>query len=305
MTKELMTDAQLRRRRAAQSKITHTTSTLGLAGAGLGLTAALASRKGAAGEKTLGAIRRVPGLKKTTPEGLKNKALYTGIASGGIGGVGGFNMASIYRDESRRKQQTQLKKESSMDMGYVGEEGTPLTPAEIEAEIEKAWSPSASNFDSEAKREKRGKAYQGAALVGAGAGGAFAAHQGMHAVHEAKKIKPVHLKALKPTVRRGGKAAIGVAAVAGAAGAHRALKRKEQGSWQPYAKRSAFGVEHDPVSKAINIKPENEGKFTASAKKAGKGIQEHAHAVVASSKSSELQRKRAQFAINAKKWAHH
>jgi hypothetical protein len=54
----------------------------------------------------------------------------------------------------------------------------------------------------------------------------------------------------------------------------------------------------------IHIKPENKGKFTASAKAAGEGVQEHAHNVVNNSGSSETQRKRAQFAINAKKWNH-
>lgn len=54
----------------------------------------------------------------------------------------------------------------------------------------------------------------------------------------------------------------------------------------------------------IHIKKENEGKFTKSAKAAGKSVQEHARDVVNNSKSTELQRKRAQFALNAKKWKH-
>ena len=54
----------------------------------------------------------------------------------------------------------------------------------------------------------------------------------------------------------------------------------------------------------IHIKPENKGKFTESAKKAGKSVQEHAHDVVNNPNSTEKQRKRAQFAINAKKWKH-
>jgi hypothetical protein len=317
----LMSDAQLRRRRKMQGSIGRTTSALGLAGAGIGTAAVLAAKKP-------GALKHIPKLKNANPEKLKEAGLYTGLASGGIGGVGGFNAAAIYSDEARRKKQTQLKKEQGMDMGYVGEEGRALTLEEIE----KAWQPVTSGFDSEERRAKRQKAYQGAALTSAGAAGAYGAHHGMHAVHEAKKVKAIpnvaqlknaQTKAgqivtragktftaldvghLKPAARHGGKAAIGVAAVAGAAGAHRALKRKEQGSWASYGKRSAFGVEHDPVSKAINIKPENKGKFTASAKKAGRGIQEHAHAVVRSSKATELQRKRAQFALNAKKWSHH
>lgn len=55
---------------------------------------------------------------------------------------------------------------------------------------------------------------------------------------------------------------------------------------------------------SIHIKPENKGKFTASAKKEGKSVQEHAHDVVSNPNATPLQKKRAQFAINAKKWKH-
>lgn len=58
-----------------------------------------------------------------------------------------------------------------------------------------------------------------------------------------------------------------------------------------------------PPLPPIRIKPENVGKFTASAKAAGRGVQAHARAVVSNPRSSEVQRKRAQFAINAKKWS--
>ncbi len=53
----------------------------------------------------------------------------------------------------------------------------------------------------------------------------------------------------------------------------------------------------------IHIKEKNRGKFTAAAHKAGEGVQEHAHNVVNDPDASETQRKRAQFAINAKKWS--
>lgn len=52
----------------------------------------------------------------------------------------------------------------------------------------------------------------------------------------------------------------------------------------------------------IYIKPKNRGKFTKSAKKAGKSVQAHARDVMKSKKSTALQRKRANFAIQAKKW---
>ena len=53
----------------------------------------------------------------------------------------------------------------------------------------------------------------------------------------------------------------------------------------------------------IHIKKENRGKFTKSAKAAGHSVQEHAHAVMNNPKATPLQRKRANFAIQAAKWA--
>jgi len=54
----------------------------------------------------------------------------------------------------------------------------------------------------------------------------------------------------------------------------------------------------------IHIKPENKGKFTKSAKAAGEGVQEHAHKVMNDPHATTLQKRRAQFAINSKKWSH-
>lgn len=54
----------------------------------------------------------------------------------------------------------------------------------------------------------------------------------------------------------------------------------------------------------IHIKKENRGKFTKSAKAAGEGVQEHAHKVMNDPNATPLQRKRANFAIQAKKWNH-
>lgn len=54
----------------------------------------------------------------------------------------------------------------------------------------------------------------------------------------------------------------------------------------------------------IHIKKKNKGKFTASAKKAGKSVQAHAKDVVNDPNATKLQKKRAQFAINAKKFKH-
>lgn len=52
----------------------------------------------------------------------------------------------------------------------------------------------------------------------------------------------------------------------------------------------------------IQIKKKNEGKFTASAKQAGMGVQEYARKVLADPKASSTLKKRANFARNAKKW---
>jgi hypothetical protein len=54
----------------------------------------------------------------------------------------------------------------------------------------------------------------------------------------------------------------------------------------------------------IKINPANKGKFTASAKRAGKSVQAHAKSVMSNPKSTPLQRKRANFAIQAKRWKH-
>lgn len=49
----------------------------------------------------------------------------------------------------------------------------------------------------------------------------------------------------------------------------------------------------------IHIKPENKGKFTASAKKAGRTVRQQAKAVMSNPKASSTQRKRANFACLA------
>ena len=54
----------------------------------------------------------------------------------------------------------------------------------------------------------------------------------------------------------------------------------------------------------IKIKKKNRGKFTKAAKAAGQSVQEHAHSVLNNPKATKLQKKRAQFAVNVKKWHH-
>lgn len=52
----------------------------------------------------------------------------------------------------------------------------------------------------------------------------------------------------------------------------------------------------------IKIDPANKGKFTRSAKQAGESIQEHAKNVMKNPNSTTLQKRRANFAIQSKKW---
>jgi hypothetical protein len=66
--------------------------------------------------------------------------------------------------------------------------------------------------------------------------------------------------------------------------------------------RDLAGFAGSPV--AINIKPENRGKFTASSKRAGESVQEHAKSVLSNPHASAKEKKRANFARNAKKWNH-
>ena len=54
----------------------------------------------------------------------------------------------------------------------------------------------------------------------------------------------------------------------------------------------------------IHIKEKKKGKFTASAKRAGMGVQEYARKVVNDPNATPLQKRRANFARNAKKFKH-
>lgn len=57
-------------------------------------------------------------------------------------------------------------------------------------------------------------------------------------------------------------------------------------------------------SGGIHIKEENKGKFTESARRAGKSVQEHATDVLNDPNATRLQKRRAQFAKNAKGFKH-
>lgn len=63
-------------------------------------------------------------------------------------------------------------------------------------------------------------------------------------------------------------------------------------------------VKKDKDGNKIHIEKKNRGKFTASAKKAGQSVQEHARSVLSNPNATPLQKKRANFARNASKWKH-
>lgn len=58
------------------------------------------------------------------------------------------------------------------------------------------------------------------------------------------------------------------------------------------------------MASGIHINPANRGKYTARAKSKGRSVQAQAKKD-ATGASGEKQRKRAQFSINARKWAKH
>ncbi len=53
----------------------------------------------------------------------------------------------------------------------------------------------------------------------------------------------------------------------------------------------------------IHIKKKNRGKFTKSAKAAGESVQEYAAKVLSDPNATPLQKKRANFARNSKRWS--
>jgi hypothetical protein len=53
----------------------------------------------------------------------------------------------------------------------------------------------------------------------------------------------------------------------------------------------------------IHIKPQNRGKFTASAR-GGESTQQHASRVLSNPNASKKEKMRANFARNARKWKH-
>lgn len=265
INKRTMGQPELQRRRQLQGNIGRTTSTLGLIGTGLAGGAALAAKK----KGVLTAIRKVPKLGGVTPEKMRNAALSTGIVSGGIGGVGGFNQASIYSAEAKQRKKPVVKSAGASSMGietgYFGDEGRPVALDPIETEIAKDWSPVATNYNPESLRHGRNRKQQTALTAASGATGAGALAAGGSAARGLKNLRPGQIRARNfPTVKaaqaarratavKHGKLAAGLAGASAATGLGAALvnQRRKSSSWASYEKRldeigkSAFGIDHE------------------------------------------------------------
>lgn len=249
MASRIMSDAEVKRRKKVQGRLSQTTSTLGLAGVGVGTAAAVASKK----PGTLKHIRKIPGAKNATQPGLKDAGLYTSLASGGISGVGGYNFAAYTNAESRRRKPVMETTKKNLD---------PEMDA-VHGEIGKAenWSPIKGNpFDAEEKRHKRGRAGElaGGATTGVLTGlGAVKAGEGLsqHAKSlpggkkkvQGPRTSKQHAHKLKG-IKAGKASAKLLAGAAAAAGATAGWKKYRQSDrYASYAKSatSAFGVVHD------------------------------------------------------------
>ena len=87
----------------------------------------------------------------------------------------------------------------------------------------------------------------------------------------------------------------------GICSAYQNLKIKNQFSFINKLKK---GGQIKDKKDTIHIKDKNKGKFTASAKAAGKSVQEYAKSVLSNPNATPLQKRRANFARNSKKFKH-
>ena len=228
-----MSDAEIKRRKQLQGKISRTTSTLGLGSlAALG-TAAVVT-------KNPKALKKLPYLKNASPKALKGAALNTGVVSSGIGGVGGYNFAAYTAAESRKKKPVALVKSLSSEHEMEATYG----------EVAKAWTPTIERpYDPEEKRHARNRTQEVALGAAGGAGvatgGVVAAEGHLRVKNYTKNDKSgTKIRNARKLRGRGGKVAV---AGAGALLASEGVRRKrESGSWSSYSKRdeSAFGITH-------------------------------------------------------------
>lgn len=245
----VMSDAEIRHRKKVQGVISRTTSTIGLGGlATLGAGAAI--------KRNPGLLRKVPRYRGMSDEairakgaGLGEKAKTGGVISSGIGGLGGFNFASYTGAEAKKKQP--VAKSLGIEAPVVGEEGIAKNWAVKEEIAKKEWSANASKFDSERSRMKRAQAYEVGSGVAAGGLAGGAVHQTYKAGKlvaanrkvsgRAKNLPNVAAKVAGRSAQatRHGKAALGLTAAAGAAGATglAVRNRNRSRSWAAYGSR--------------------------------------------------------------------
>ncbi len=105
-----ISDAQMRRKKKNQAKLSTAAAVTGLAGlAGLGTSAIVRHNPKA--------VAKIPALKakmngesaEALANSIKDKSYLAGATSTGVGGIGSLNFAAIQREESRKRNQFKPK----------------------------------------------------------------------------------------------------------------------------------------------------------------------------------------------------
>jgi hypothetical protein len=185
--KKRMSDAELSRRKRRQAAFSTTTATLGLSAL---------STKGGAAALARGAKAGTQRAKWAATGDKAANWLTTGAA--GIGGVGGYNFASVEREESKRRKQpavgSPIKKGMTMESNAFGivhksQEDAPEAPRLGLVPVSKAGP-----YDSEERRHQRLGAAAGAGTATAGVLG----YHGGKAMVEGRKEKGTAMRAKTP-----------------------------------------------------------------------------------------------------------
>lgn len=109
-----MSDAEIKRRKKAQGRISQTTGALGLASLGAFSASKIPGSK---------AAKLVPMARKINPKKAENIALGTSTAGAGIGGAGSFNFAAYTNAEGRKRKPVTKSAPSPFEDGMYGEQG--------------------------------------------------------------------------------------------------------------------------------------------------------------------------------------
>lgn len=133
MASRIMSDAEIRRRKKLQGRISQTTGTLGLTSLAAYGTSKIPGAKFMAKTPKLRRIASSIDTKKA-----KDIALGTSTAGAGIGGAGSYNFAAYTNAESRKRKPAMSTVKKSHEVPFVGEEGTAATYEAELVEFEKA-----------------------------------------------------------------------------------------------------------------------------------------------------------------------